>query len=103
MPRGTTAVVADPHEITNVLGTAGCEYISKASESVPLDVMLSLPSCVPATPFETSGAKLDGKAVEKHINDGYIFGLGELMNYVGVINCDADVLKRRKLLLRSGK
>ncbi len=103
VPRGTTAVVADPHEITNVLGTAGCEYISKASESVPLDVMLSLPSCVPATPFETSGAKLDGKAVEKHINDGYIFGLGELMNYVGVINCDADVLKKAEASLAVGK
>ena len=59
VPRGTTAIIADPHEITNVCGIAGCEYIAKASKNVPLDVYLQLPSCVPATPFETSGAVLD--------------------------------------------
>ena len=56
VPRGTTSIIADPHEITNVCGMAGCEYIAKAAGNVPLDVFLQLPSCVPATPFETSGA-----------------------------------------------
>ena len=60
VPRGTTTVIADPHEITNVCGMAGLEYIYKASLSVPLDVRIQLPSCVPATPFETSGAVLSG-------------------------------------------
>lgn len=103
VPRGTTAVIADPHEITNVCGIAGCRYIEKAAKSVPLDVLLSLPSCVPATPFETSGATLAGKDIEKYITGDGIFGLGELMNYVGVVNCDADVLKKAEAALLSGK
>lgn len=94
VPRGTTTIIADPHEITNVCGMAGCEYISKAAESVPLDVKLQLPSCVPATQFETSGAILNGKDIEKNIKNDYIFGLGEFMNYPGVVNCDNDVLKK---------
>ena len=76
VPRGTTAIIADPHEITNVCGIAGCDYILKASKNVPLDVMLNLPSCVPATPFETSGATLTGKDTEKHIKREEFFGLG---------------------------
>ena len=90
VPRGTTTIIADPHEITNVCGMAGCEYISKASQNVPLDVKLQLPSCVPATPFETSGAVLNGKDIEKNIKNDYIFGLGEFMNYPGLIYCDPD-------------
>ncbi len=103
VPRGTTAVIADPHEITNVCGMAGCEYISKASESVPLDVMLQLPSCVPATPFETSGATLGGKDIEENIVKPYIFGLGEFMNYPGIINCDPDTLKKAEAAHAAGK
>ena len=94
VPRGTTTIIADPHEITNVCGMAGCEYIAKASQNVPLDVKIQLPSCVPATPFETSGATLSGKDIEENIVKDYIFGLGEFMNYPGVINCDNDVLKK---------
>lgn len=94
VPRGTTTIIADPHEITNVCGMAGCEYIAKASQNIPLDVKLQLPSCVPATPFETSGAVLNGKDTQKNIKKDYIFGLGEFMNYPGVVNCDADVLKK---------
>ena len=93
VPRGTTTIIADPHEITNVCGMAGCEYIANASKSVPLDVKIQLPSCVPATPFETSGAILNGKDIEQNIGNDYIFGLGEFMNYPGVIYCDADVNK----------
>ena len=103
VPRGTTAIIADPHEITNVCGIAGCEYILKASKNVPLDVMLNLPSCVPATPFETSGAVLAGKDIEKHIKKDEIFGLGEFMNYPGLINCDKDTLKKAEACISAGK
>ncbi|MBD5584756.1 MAG: adenine deaminase [Clostridia bacterium] len=103
VPRGTTTIIADPHEITNVCGTAGCEYISKASQNVPLDVKLQLPSCVPATPFETSGAILNGKDTAKNIIKDYIFGLGEFMNYPGVINCDPDVIKKLESAHTAGK
>lgn len=94
VPRGTTTIIADPHEITNVCGIAGCEYIKNASQNVPLDVKIQLPSCVPATPFETSGATLAGKDIEENIGKDYIFGLGEFMNYPGVVGCDKDVLKK---------
>ena len=103
VPRGTTTIIADPHEITNVCGIAGCEYIAKASQNLPLDVKIQLPSCVPATPFETSGAILSGKDVESNIKNDYIFGLGEFMNYPGVINCDADVLKKLEAAHTAGK
>ena len=103
VPRGTTTIIADPHEITNVCGIAGCEYIAKASQNVPLDVKIQLPSCVPATPFETSGAILSGKDIENNINNGYIFGLGEFMNYPGVVYCDPDVLKKLEAAHAAGK
>lgn len=103
VPRGTTTIIADPHEITNVCGTAGCEYISKASENVPLDVKLQLPSCVPATPFETGGAVLNGRDTEENIKKSYIFGLGEFMNYPGVINADPDVLRKLEAAYSEGK
>ena len=103
VPRGTTAIIADPHEITNVCGIAGCEYISKASKNLPLDVKLQLPSCVPATPFETSGAILNGKEVEKNIKKDSFFGLGEFMNYPGVINADPDVLRKLEAAHNAGK
>jgi adenine deaminase len=74
VPRGTTTIIADPHEITNVCGMAGAEYIAKASQNVPLDVKVQLPSCVPATPFETSGAVLAGKDIEENINNSYADG-----------------------------
>jgi len=103
VPRGTTTIIADPHEITNVCGMAGCEYIAKASKNVPLDVKLQLPSCVPATPFETSGAILSGKDIEDNITNDYIFGLGEFMNYPGVINCDPDVIRKLEAAHSAGK
>ena len=103
VPRGTTTIIADPHEITNVCGMAGCEYIAKASENVPLDVKIQLPSCVPATPFETSGAILAGKDVEKNIKNEYIFGLGEFMNYPGIVYSDPDTLKKAEAAHAAGK
>ncbi|MGN0805474.1 MAG: adenine deaminase [Candidatus Coproplasma sp.] len=103
VPRGTTTIIADPHEITNVCGMAGAEYIAKASRNVPLDVKVQLPSCVPATPFETSGATLTGKDIRRHISDEYIYGLGEFMNFPGVIYADPDVLEKLQSAHDNGK
>ena len=103
VPRGTTTIIADPHEITNVCGMAGVEYIIKASRNIPLDVKVQLPSCVPATPFETSGAVLSGSDIQEHICDDGIFGLGEFMNYPGVINADEDVIKKLEAAYDAGK
>ena len=103
VPRGTTTVIADPHEITNVCGMKGAQYIAKASENVPLDVKVQLPSCVPATPFETSGAVLAGKDIEENIGRDYIFGLGEFMNFPGVISGDTDVIKKLEAAHSAGK
>lgn len=103
LPRGTTTIIADPHEITNVCGIAGAKYIADASEKTPLEVKVMLPSCVPATPFETSGATLTGADTEKYIGAGFIHGLGEFMNYPGVINKDSDVMKKLAAAQKAGK
>ncbi len=103
VPRGTTTIIADPHEITNVCGMAGVEYIAKASENIPLDVKIQLPSCVPATPFETSGATLSGEDIAAHIGDACVFGLGEFMNFPGVVNADADVVRKLEAAHSTGK
>ena len=84
---GTGVIVADPHEIVNVCGIAGAEYMKEAFAHVryrgvnPLDVCLQLPSCVPASPFETSGAVLNGRETEREIGRELFYGLGEFMNY----------------------
>lgn len=103
VPRGTTTIIADPHEITNVCGMAGAEYIAKASRNVPLDVKVQLPSCVPATPFETSGAVLAGKDIEENIGNSYVFGLGEFMNFPGVMYSDPDTLRKLEAAHSAGK
>lgn len=103
VPRGTTTIIADPHEITNVCGMAGVDYIVRASKNIPLDVKVQLPSCVPATPFETSGAVLSGKDIKEHICDEGVFGLGEFMNYPGVINADPDVITKLEAAHEAGK
>lgn len=92
LPRGVTTIIADPHEICNVCGLNGLDYIIKSSKNVLIDVKVMLPSCVPATPFETSGAILDGKIIEKAIDDDNVFGLGEFMDYPSLINADDDAL-----------
>lgn len=94
VPHGTTSVIADPHEITNVCGMDGFNYMVEASKNVPLDIYMQLPSCVPATPFETSGAILDGKITSEEIKKASAFGLGEFMNYPGVLACVPDVLEK---------
>ena len=103
LPRGTTTVIADPHEITNVCGIAGAKYIADASENTPLEVKVMLPSCVPATAFETSGAILSGADTEKYIGEDFIYGLGEFMNYPGVIYKDPEAMKKLAAAHGAGK
>ena len=94
LPHGTTTVVADPHEITNVMGTDGIEYILQATEGLPVDVRVMLPSCVPATPLDESGAALDYRAIDSFYGHGRVEGLAEMMNFVGVVGADEDVLQK---------
>lgn len=103
VPRGTTTIIADPHEITNVCGINGTDYIVKASKNVPLDVEVMLPSCVPATPFETSGAVLTGKDIKDNIGRNDIHGLAEFMNFPGIIYTDEDVIKKLEAAHSEGK
>lgn len=94
MPRGVTSIIADPHEIANVKGLDGVNYMVEDSRRCPLDVFFVMPSCVPATPFENSGAVLDARSIEGTIDGKDIIGLGEMMNYPGVIGCDDDVVDK---------
>ena len=97
VPRGTTAIVADPHEIANVLGAEGIRYIIDSGRQSPLSVYLMLPSCVPATHLETSGASLDAEALSELIDEAGVLGIGEVMNYPGVIFRDPSVLAKISL------
>lgn len=94
VPRGTTAVVTDFHEIANVLGLRGIRYMRSLSEGIPLDVFIMAPSCVPATPMETAGAVLDAEALRRLRGEGAVIGLGEVMNFPGVIGGQAEVLEK---------
>lgn len=94
VPHGTGAVVADPHEIANVLGMAGVDALIAASQDLPLSAFFVVPSCVPASPRETSGAVLDAAAVAPALDRPGIAGLGELMNFPGVLAADEDVLAK---------
>lgn len=94
VPRGTTTVVADPHEIANVWGEAGIRYILESSRNVPLNVHVMLPSCVPATNLETSGAALDAEDLAEMMDEEGVLGLAEVMNYPGVIFRDPQVMKK---------
>ena len=94
---GTTGVVCDPHEIANVLGIEGIEAMIENAKQVPFNFFFSAPSCVPATPFETSGAVIDSADINYLLKKDEIIGLGEMMNFPGVINGDEEVLKKLKL------
>ena len=94
VPCGATTIIADPHEIVNVCGIKGMNYMLDASEETALDIKYMLPSCVPATPFEHSGAVIDAAAMAEPLKDERIIGLGEFMNYPGVIAAaDSDLDK----------
>ena len=91
---GTTTVITDPHEITNVMGLNGIDYMIESTQNLPVDVYFMLPSCVPATAFDESGAGLGYKDIDSYFEHKKVLGLAEMMNYVGVINGDGDVVSK---------
>ncbi|MDF2838649.1 MAG: ade [Evtepia sp.] len=103
VPHGATTIIADPHEIVNVCGMDGMNYMLEASKETKLDIRFMLPSCVPATPFEHAGANIDANAMESPIKNDQILGLAEFMNYPGVIFADDDVLNKLLIAINEGK
>ena len=103
LPLGTCTIIADPHEIVNVCGIAGLNYMLTAAEDTAMDIKFMLPSCVPATPFENAGAVLDSNALAGLIGNENIPGLGEFMDYPGVISNDNGVLDKILLAKSMGK
>lgn len=103
IPHGTTTIIADPHEIVNVCGIRGLNYMLEASKGTKLDIRYMLPSCVPATPFENAGAVLDAERMKEPLKDDRILGLGEFMNYTGVVEADEDVLDKLIMAINEGK
>ena len=100
---GTTTVAADPHEIANVLGASGIEYMLQSAEQQPINIYFTLPSCVPATDMETAGARLTAEDLRPFLNNERIIALAEMMNYPGVIFCDPDVLAKIDMAKRHRK
>jgi len=94
LPHGTTTVIADPHEIANVLGLPGIRYMIEASKDLPIDVHIMAPSCVPATHLETSGASITPQDIEQILSWEQVLGLGEVMNYPGVIDLDPELIAK---------
>ncbi|MEA4965877.1 MAG: adenine deaminase [Oscillospiraceae bacterium] len=94
LPHGTTTVITDPHEIANVMGTDGIEYMLEATEGLPIDVHFMLPSCVPATPMDESGAHLDYRAIDSFYDHPRVLGLAEMMNYLGVVHGDSEAVEK---------
>lgn len=97
---GTTTIIADPHEIANVCGVDGIEYLIESSKNIPLNIFFMIPSCVPATAFEDSGASIENKDIERLLKKDLVLGLGELMDYPNVINGDVSMLKKMDLAKR---
>ncbi len=97
VPRGTTTVIIDPHEIANVLGLDGIRFMFDASKYNPMSVFLMMPSCVPATHMETAGAFLRWYDISPYLNDHWVLGLGEMMNFPGVVNGDEEVLNKLRV------
>ena len=103
VPSGTTTVVADPHEISNIIGLHGISFMREASKDLPLDVYMMLPSCVPASQYETSGFELNSYDLSMLIDSPWVLGIAEMMNFPGVINLDSEVLSKIKLGLDKRK
>ncbi|MDD4504637.1 MAG: adenine deaminase [Clostridiaceae bacterium] len=101
--RGTTAMVADPHEIANVKGMAGIKYMLEGTENLPIDVYIMLPSCVPATPFENSGSVLKAEDLMETINHPRVLGLGELMDFTNVIQNEKSIMNKIVLAKNANK
>ncbi|MEG6611263.1 adenine deaminase [Pseudoclostridium thermosuccinogenes] len=103
VPHGTTTIIADPHEIVNVCGMEGMNYMLEASKGTKLDIRYMLPSCVPATPFENAGAVIDAAKMKEPLRDYRILGLGEFMNYPGVVEADDEVMNKLLIAINGGK
>lgn len=103
VPHGGTTIIADPHEIVNVCGIRGLDYMMEAAKGTKLDIKYVLPSCVPATPFEHAGAEINAPEMEEPIKREGILGLGEFMNFPGVIQADDSVLDKLMVAKREGK
>jgi len=97
LEKGTTSIIADPHEIANVCGSDGIQYMLDQTEWLPLSVFIMVPSCVPSTAFETSGAKLTARDLEAFIDHPRVLGLGEVMDYVATIEGDGEMLDKLHL------
>lgn len=98
MPHGTTTIMADPHELANVLGIEGIEYVLKTAKYQPLSVYVMLPSCVPATDLETSGARLKAVDLLPYLNSPWVLGLAEMMNYPGVVHQTDEVMEKLRIV-----
>ena len=94
IPHGTTTVITDPHEITNVMGTDGIDYMLAATEGLPVDVRFMIPSCVPASPLDESGANLDYRDIDSFFEHPRVQGLAEMMNYPGIIAADGATVSK---------
>ncbi|MEM2832809.1 MAG: amidohydrolase family protein, partial [Candidatus Caldarchaeum sp.] len=101
LPRGTTTLIADPHEIANVLGRQGVQWMIEASRALPIRVFFMAPSCVPASPLETPGAVLGPEEIREILSWERVIGLGEVMNYPGVLAHDPVLLA--KIAVAQGK
>ena len=95
--RGTTTAVVDPHELANVLGLDGVRIVLQWAKEVPLEIHVQLPSCVPASPFESAAATLDAATLRALVGEPGVLGLGELMNFPGTLACDPDLLAKAAL------
>ena len=93
-PHGTTVVIADPHEIANVAGEEGIRYMLEASAGLPVDIFFMLPSCVPATPLDESGAELSADELEPFYKEERVAGLAELMNSFGTVRADEEIIRK---------
>ena len=100
---GTIGTVSDPHEIANVLGIEGVRYMQKLAAQTPCKIHFGIPSCVPATNFETAGATLGPEAIEELCRDESLLYLSEMMNFPGVIHRDPEVMKKLEIAKRYGK
>ncbi|KEZ54046.1 adenine deaminase [Metabacillus indicus] len=100
LPHGVTAVIADPHEIANVSGVNGIQYMLDSSEGIPLDVFIMLPSCVPATSFEHSGARLEAEDLQPFFLHERVIGLAEVMDYVAVSNTSDSMMDKLEMALK---
>ena len=103
VPHGTTTVIADPHEICNVCGLDGLDYMLSFSKDLPLSIFLMIPSCVPATTFEHAGAVMDAAMIARRIEEERVLGLGEMMDTVGTVAGNPAILEKLQVAWRAGK